>query len=218
MIIDFSATWCGPCWNYHTSGVFEEIYQTHGPDGANDVRILFIESDDNTTDDDLHGTGTNTWGDWTAGVQYPIADNGGNIFDLYQCAYYPTIFTVCPNRIIQQTGQATAEGHINYFQSGSRTGDHAQASGIPRPQPHVPKPDTLSVKVMNQGTEPDGLHLDSEHLFGTELLTYDWTGSLDTYEMEVVELGDAIFPSTSMFFIDVTSGMITTGTAAFPKQ
>ena len=119
VIIDFSATWCGPCWNYHTSGVFEEIYQAHGPDGANDVRILFIESDDNTTNDDLHGTGTNTWGDWTAGVQYPIADNGGNIFDLYQCAYYPTIFTVCPNRIIQQTGQATAEGHINYFQSGS---------------------------------------------------------------------------------------------------
>ena len=85
VIIDFSATWCGPCWNYHTSGVFEEIYQAHGPDGANDVRILFIESDDNTTDDDLHGTGTNTWGDWTAGIQYPIADNGGNIFDLYQC-------------------------------------------------------------------------------------------------------------------------------------
>ena len=109
VIIDFSATWCGPCWNYHTSGVFEEIYEAHGPDGANEVRILFIESDDNTTDDDLHGTGTNTWGDWTAGVEYPIADNGGNIFDLYQCAYYPTIFTVCPNRIIQQTGQATAK-------------------------------------------------------------------------------------------------------------
>ena len=89
VIIDFSATWCGPCWNYHTSGVFEEIYEAHGPDGTNEVRILFIESDDSTTDDDLHGTGTATAGDWTAGVEYPIADNGGNIFSLYNCAYYP---------------------------------------------------------------------------------------------------------------------------------
>jgi thiol-disulfide isomerase/thioredoxin len=115
VIIDFSATWCGPCWSYHTSGVFEEIYEAHGPDGTNEVRILFIESDNSTTDEDLHGTGANTWGDWTAGVEYPIIDNGGDIFSLYQCGYYPTIFTVCPNRILQQTGQATAAAHTGYF-------------------------------------------------------------------------------------------------------
>ena len=48
--------------------------------------------------------------------------------------------------------------------------------------------------------------LTASTLFGTELITYDWTGNLGTYEMEVVELGEVIFPSTSMFFIDVTSG------------
>lgn len=211
VIIDFSATWCGPCWNYHTSGVFEEIYDAHGPDGTNEVRILFIESDDNTTDDDLHGTGTSTWGDWTAGVEYPIADNGGNVFDLYQCAYYPTIFTVCPNRIIQQTGQATAAAHIGYFQSGacapaSTPNDVSllEYLGPNRTCPNTPTP--LSVKVMNQGTEPlTSFTLAATTLFGAELLTYEWTGNLDTYEMEVVELGEAIFPSTSMFFIDVIS-------------
>ena len=211
VIIDFSATWCGPCWSYHTSGVFEEIYEAHGPDGTNEVRILFIESDNSTTDEDLHGTGANTWGDWTAGVEYPIIDNGGDIFSLYQCGYYPTIFTVCPNRILQQTGQATAAAHTGYFQSG----DCAPAStpndislleylGPNRTCPETPTP--LSVKVMNQGTEPlTGFTLTASTLFGVELLSYDWTGNLDTYEMEVVELGEAIFPSTSMFFIEVTS-------------
>lgn len=211
VIIDFSATWCGPCWNYHTSGVFETIYEAHGPDGTNEVRILFIESDDSTTDADLHGTGSSTWGDWTAGVQYPIADNGGSIFDLYDCAYYPTIYTVCPNRILQQTGQATAAAHISYFQSGNC----APASvpydvslleyvGPNRSCPNTPTP--LSVNVMNQGTEPlTSFSLTASTLFGVELLTYDWTGYLETYEMEVVELGEAIFPSTSMFFIEVTS-------------
>jgi len=211
VIIDFSATWCGPCWNYHTSGVFEDIYEAHGPDGTNEVRILFIESDDSTTDADLHGTGTNTWGDWTAGVDYPIADNGGNIFDLYNNAYYPTIYTVCPNRILQQTGQATAAAHIGYFQSG----DCAPAStpndvslleylGPNRTCPETPTP--LSIKVMNQGTEPlTAFTITASTLFGVELLSYDWTGNLDTYEMEVVDLGEAIFPSTSLFVIEVTS-------------
>ncbi|MBN31411.1 MAG: hypothetical protein CL845_05385 [Crocinitomicaceae bacterium] len=192
--------------------MFEEIHEAHGPEGTNEVRILFIESDDSTTDEDLHGSGTNTWGDWTAGVEYPMADNGGNVFDLYQCAYYPTVFTVCPNRIVQQTGQATAQGHISYFQSGScapatmpNDVSLLEYLGPNRSCPETPTP--LSVKVMNQGTEPlTAFTLTASTLFGTELITYDWTGNLGTYEMEVVELGEVIFPSTSMFFIDVTSG------------
>ena len=80
VILDFSATWCGPCWTYHTSGVLEELYESHGPNGTNEVRVFFIESDDSTTDEDLHGTGQNTWGDWTEGVNYPIIDNARQHF------------------------------------------------------------------------------------------------------------------------------------------
>ena len=27
--IDVSATWCNPCWNYHTSGVMDSLYVLH---------------------------------------------------------------------------------------------------------------------------------------------------------------------------------------------
>ena len=46
---DFSATWCGPCWSYHESGVLEELYDTYGSDGTNELRVFFIEGDDGTT-------------------------------------------------------------------------------------------------------------------------------------------------------------------------
>jgi len=26
VIIDFSATWCPPCWSYHNGGILEDLY------------------------------------------------------------------------------------------------------------------------------------------------------------------------------------------------
>jgi hypothetical protein len=211
VIIDFSATWCGPCWNYHTSGVFEELYEAHGPNGSNELRILFIESDDNTTDDELHGIGTNTWGDWTQGVDYPIADNGGNIFNAYECAYYPTIMTVCPNRLLKQTGQATFDSHAAYVQSiecapATLPLDVGLVDYVGSVRSCPETPTALGVTLINNGTEPlTSCTLEASTLFGTELLTYEWSGYLETYEIEEVNLGEAIFPTTSMFSIEVTS-------------
>ena len=73
--------------------------------------MFFIEGDDTTTQADLEGTGTATTGDWIEGTGYPIIDNGGNIFDDYAGAYYPTIYTVCPNRQLQESGQIDAAAH-----------------------------------------------------------------------------------------------------------
>jgi hypothetical protein len=62
------------------------------------------------------------------------------------------------------------------------------------------------VKLINNGTEPlTSCTLEASTLFGTDLLTYEWTGYLETYEMEDVSLGEAIFPTTSMFSVEVTS-------------
>ena len=49
--------------------------------------------------------GNATTGNWIEGTGYPIIDNGGSIFDDYAGAYYPTIYTVCPNRMLVESSQ-----------------------------------------------------------------------------------------------------------------
>lgn len=111
VVIDFSATWCGPCWNYHNTGALETLWEEHGPDGDNTMRVFFIEGDDSTTLADLEGTGGATQGDWITGTGYPIIDDGGAIFDDYFGAYFPTIYTICPNKLVTESGQITADAH-----------------------------------------------------------------------------------------------------------
>ena len=83
VVMDVSATWCGPCWGYHQSGALEDLYVNHGPAGfpgvsantTDDVMVLWFEGDGSTTQADLEGTGGNTQGNWLAGTAFPIIDD-----------------------------------------------------------------------------------------------------------------------------------------------
>ena len=44
-----------PCWSYAETGVLDEIYEVYGPEGSNQVEVLFVEGDPSTTIDDLMG-------------------------------------------------------------------------------------------------------------------------------------------------------------------
>ncbi|MGB0137120.1 MAG: peroxiredoxin family protein, partial [Flavobacteriales bacterium] len=91
VIMDVSATWCPPCWSYHQSGILETFYEMFGPEGADVATVIYVEGDATTTLEDIQGTGSNTLGDWTAGVNYPIVDDA-DIADDYEITYFPTIF------------------------------------------------------------------------------------------------------------------------------
>ena len=79
-VIDVSATWCGPCWSLYTSNALEELHEAYGPDGTNQLRVIFYEGDPNTDDAALMGSG-NTLGDWT-GHTYPIVNESPLTLDL----------------------------------------------------------------------------------------------------------------------------------------
>ena len=98
VVIDVSATWCGPCWSYHNSGTLENFYNSYGPGGTGDVMVIFAEGDAGTNLECLYGPSGcvgGTQGNWVAGTPYPITHTGGpTIASLYQIAAYPTIFMI----------------------------------------------------------------------------------------------------------------------------
>lgn len=98
-IVQIAATWCPPCWNLHEAGVLQQMHEAFGPDGTDQVRVLWYEADPNTDYADIHGFGVNTIGDWVEGTTYPIVNESPLQLDMgiWRPWGYPTINVVRPS-------------------------------------------------------------------------------------------------------------------------
>ena len=104
--IDFFCAWCGPCWSYHRSGIFESLYETYGQGGTGEFVVLLVECETSNTPAQITGTNANnsysgaSQGDFTNGGTNPVpiidaTENLAYSVSLYE-GYVPSIYLICP--------------------------------------------------------------------------------------------------------------------------
>jgi hypothetical protein len=198
VILDVSATWCGPCWNYHLTGALEDAYAAHGPSGAlgvsanttDDIMVFWIDASSSSADATMMD-GSGSIGNWiepTAGnqIQYPMTNLASpTAFGTdYNIAYFPTIYKICPNRIVSEIGQGTAAEIYTSIAScpppASNPADVACLSfnGVTEicPGDYTPK-----VTIQNNGTANMTSATVTVQVGGATVSTGTYTGNLATY-------------------------------------
>jgi hypothetical protein len=213
VVINISATWAYPCWNYFSSGALNDFYLTHGPSGANDAMTLFIEGDPSTTMADLNGTGTNTQGNFVTGAQYPIIDLT-SLSDLESSGllipYYPKMYVICPNRMVIQSGVSGAIGTLSLLESYVGSCSAPASNNI---DPVILKylgddvscgSFNLSIRIQNNSLLPLTNCAFSVSGIPSPFI-YNWTGNLASYGTADINLGNISISNSSNVNITVSS-------------
>jgi thiol-disulfide isomerase/thioredoxin len=119
VVIDYFATWCSICWNYHnTANRLKTLYNNHGPSGAagviaittNDVVVIKMEIDNNTPTSQITFSGQN----WTTGTNYPIVDLSATntVPTAFNATSQSHVFIVYPNMVVENVSTSLSDAQL----------------------------------------------------------------------------------------------------------
>jgi hypothetical protein len=226
VILDVSATWCGPCWNHHLTGALDDLYINHGPAGhygvtastTDDVMVIWLDGDGATSDATMLD-GAGSIGNWiepnaTLGqipfpMANPVATTANQINNGYDIAYYPTIYKICPNRTVTEVGQLTATGFYNSLAScpppASAPADVAMLSYDADTYICLGSSHTPIVKIQNNGTANLTSATVTITQGGNTVSTGTFTGNLATYGVTTITCSAITNPASGPLVATVTT-------------
>lgn len=200
-VIDVSATWCPPCWTLHESHVLEDLHQNFGPEGTNQVRVVFYEADAATTMEDLMGNTPGTMGNWLEGNTYPVVNESPVTLDMsvYAPLGFPTL------NIIRPSDKEIVADLYNVFDFDAMVNGINEAIGGEVELSVVSSTDNLDSNIdVSLAPNPvvNTLQLDLEQLVGSKQITLlSLTGNVvsnittqaDSYQMDVSTVSEGTY-------------------------
>lgn len=211
VFIDLSATWCGPCWEFHEAGTLEDLYVNNGPIGApgvtgtnDNVMVFYFESDEDTPTSELSGGGSSQ-GDWITGTNFPMIDGQepADYFSEVRATGYPTIIKVCPDRTVEMFNPFKSDGNGGFDPMDESDLLAKICSPVPAPKTndaklivnYTPEVDfcegeshVAQVKMQNYGSADLTSATIKAFDGSTELGSTNWSGSLSSYAAEVISI------------------------------
>ena len=206
IIVEFSTTTCGPCWNWHTQGVLEQLYHDYGPDGqlSQDLMIFYVECSPFSDTDALYGNGDFTIGDWVTGTNYPILDLPFEEWDFSDAFHdewdiigYPTAYLICPNKqIVADIAQESYQEIVDRFDQCSSLLD-AKVSNLSGEGLECSDVLSSSVVLTNLGSSNLTSCDINYRINNGSVQSFPWTGNLAQNATTTILIPDVSTPATS---------------------
>lgn len=117
VFVEIFAAHCPSCWAYHQTHRLKNIYEQHGPDGSDELMVLALEYDQYNDSNAFTGNHEPwvTQGNWLEGTPYPIfnvEDPDRGVFTDYMVTFYPVIYKICPDRIVERVFTYQTEAQL----------------------------------------------------------------------------------------------------------